>query len=145
MNDEKEISKFISKTTASSTKKIILKTKKDLKNQYKEMKFPMGVFQIRNKKDGKILIDSSLNMPAKWNRHHVQLKFGSHRNKRLQEEWNQFGTDNFVYEIISEIEYKNEQVDYSKEIEVLLELYLEELQPYGEKGYNKIRKLNIHS
>ena len=118
-----------------------MKTKKELKEQYKDMQFPMGVFQIKNTSNGKILIDSSLNMPAKWNRHHVQLKFGSHRNKLLQKEWNHFGAEAFNYEVLSEIEHKGEAMDYGKEVEVLEGLYLEELQPYGERGYNKKAKL----
>lgn len=114
-----------------------MKSKKELKAAYKEMKFPMGVFQIKNKTNGKLFVDSSLNMPAKWNRHHVQLKFGSHRNKILQQEWNQFGAAAFEYKILSEIPFKDATVDYGKEVEILEELYLEELQPFGEKGYNK--------
>lgn len=117
-----------------------MKTKKELKSEYKEMKFQMGVFQIKNTANGKILIDSSTNIPAKWNRHHAQLKFGSHRNKVLQQEWNKFGTMAFEYTVLSEIEYKDADVDYNKEVEILEELYLEELQPFGEKGYNKPSK-----
>lgn len=115
-------------------------TKKELKNQYKETKFPMGVFQIKNQVNGKILIDSGLNMPAKWKRHLTELKFGSHRNKGLQEEWNQFGETAFVYEVVAELAYKSATEDYGKEVAVLAELYLEELMPFGEKGYNKQAK-----
>lgn len=112
-------------------------TKKELKNQYKELKLPMGVFQIKNQVNGKILLDSSTNMPAKWRRHLMELKFGSHRNKILQQEWKQYGKSAFTYEVIAEIDYKNSAVDYSQEVTALAELYLEELMPFGEKGYNK--------
>ena len=117
-----------------------MKSKKALKASYKEMKFPMGVFQIINKTNGKVLVDSSLNMPAKWNRHLTTLKFGSHRNKALQQDWNQLGAESFEYGILSEIAYEDATVDYGKEVEILEELFLEELQPFGEKGYNKIKK-----
>ncbi len=115
-------------------------TKKELKNQYKETKFPMGVFQIKNQVNGKILLDSGLNMPAKWKRHLMELKFGSHRNKVLQQEWKQFGATVFVYEVVAALEYKSATEDYGKEVATLAELYLEELMPYGEKGYNKPSK-----
>ena len=115
-------------------------TKKELKNQYKETKFPMGVFQIKNEANGKIFIDSGLNMPAKWKRHLTELKFGSHRNKVLQQEWKEFGETAFVYEVVAELEYKNASEDYGKEVAILAELYLEELMPFGEKGYNKVPK-----
>lgn len=117
-----------------------MKTKKELKAAYKELKFPMGVFQIKNKTNGKIFIDSSLNIPAKWNRHQAQLKFGSHRNKVLQQEWNHFGADTFEYVVLEEIPFEDANVDYGKEVEILEGLFLEQLQPYGEKGYNKIIK-----
>ena len=112
-------------------------TKKELKNQYKELKFPMGVFQIKNQVNGKILLDSGLNMPAKWKRHVTELKFGNHRNKVLQQEWKQYGATAFAYEVVAELEYESATVDYGKEVATLTELYLEELMPYGEKGYNK--------
>lgn len=115
-------------------------TKKELKNQYKELKFPMGVFQIKNQANGKILLDSGLNMPAKWKRHLMELKFGSHRNKVLQQEWTQYGETAFTYEVVSELEYKNPSEDYGKEVAVLEDLYLEELMPFGDKGYNKQAK-----
>jgi len=114
-----------------------MKSKKELKAAYKELKFPMGVFQIKNTVNGKIFVDRSLNMPAKWNRHHVQLKFGSHRNKILQQEWNQFGAEAFEYAILEEIAFKDATVDYGKEIEILEEILLEELKPFGDKGYNQ--------
>lgn len=112
-------------------------TKKELKNQYKETRFPMGVFQIKNQINGKVLIDSSLNMPAKWKRHLTELKFGSHRNKTLQQEWKEFGETAFVYEVVAELAYKNATENYGKEVTILAELYVEELMPFGEKGYNK--------
>ncbi|GEM_PF-4555932 len=68
------------------------------------------------------------------------MKFGSHRNKGLQEEWNQFGETAFVYEVVAELAYKSATEDYGKEVAVLAELYLEELMPFGEKGYNKQAK-----
>mgnify|MGYP002383887052 CR=1 FL=1 len=50
-------------------------TQKELKEKYKQMKFPMGVFQIRNTVNGKIFVDSSTNLPAIWNRHKTQRDF----------------------------------------------------------------------
>ena len=43
--------------------------KKDLKQDYKQMKFRMGVFQIRNTLNNKIFVDSSMDLVAIWNRH----------------------------------------------------------------------------
>jgi len=115
-----------------------MKTNKELKEEYKQMKFKIGVFQIRNKVNGKIYIDSSVNLDAYWNRNRAQLNFGNHQNTVLQNEWNTFGEENFVYEILSEINHKDdEQIDYAKEAGQLAALYIEELKPFDEKGYNK--------
>ena len=67
-----------------------------------------------------------------------QLNFGNHPNKELQNEWNEYGEESFEYEILSEIREKDaEERDYKKEIKDLEELYIEEMQSFGEKGYNK--------
>ena len=44
-----------------------MKTKKELKDEYKQMKFPMGVFQVKNICTNKVLVDNSLDMESKWN------------------------------------------------------------------------------
>ena len=71
---------------------MITKTKKELINEYKQQKQPMGVFRIRNTINAKVFIGSSLNLGAMWNRLRLQLDTGSHPNADLQKEcmpeWN---------------------------------------------------------
>lgn len=118
-----------------------MKTRKELKDDYKTRKTKKGVYQIKNKNNGKVFLGSSVDLVAIWNRNKAQLKFGSHPNKELQDDWKKFGEDSFEYEIVSEIKEKeNDDKDYSDEIRELEELFLEELQPYDEKGYNKRKK-----
>lgn len=114
-----------------------MKTKKELREAYKLIKFKIGVFQIRNMVNNKIFIDSSVNLDKIWNRHRVELNFGNHRNAVLQKEWKAFGEDNFQFEILSEIEQRDDPtIDYAKEAKLLAQLFIEELKPFGEKGYN---------
>ncbi len=114
-----------------------MKTKKELKNDYKELKPEMGVFQIKNLSNGKILIEGATNMEARWNRHRSELRFNSHRNTALQKDWNTFGESQFTFEVLSPLKYDEEkQLDYQREVKLLEEMYLEELAPYGEKGYH---------
>lgn len=118
-----------------------MKTNRELKAEYKQMKFPMGVFQIRNILNGKIFIDSSTNMNSKWNRHQVQLKIGNNWNSELQNDWNRFGEENFVFEVLSEIEEKDGSDDnFKKELQLLEAMLVEELKPFGENGYNVEKK-----
>lgn len=120
-----------------------MKSRKELASAYKQMKFPMGVYQIRNTANGKIYVGSSVNLTAIWNRERIQLEMGSHPNTELQRDWKALGRTNFIYEILSEIDQKEgETLDYAKELKTLEALYLDELQPYGEKGYNKKSGIN---
>lgn len=115
-----------------------MKSKKELKEEYQQMKFRMGVFQIRNLVSGKIFIGSSTNLDAIWNRHRFQLNYGNHPNPPLQNDWKELGEENFRFEILSEIEPKEgEQVDYQREVKLLEELYLDELTPFDERGYHR--------
>ena len=117
-------------------------TRKELINEYKNTKFRMGVFQIRNTVNHKIYIESSPNLDKIWNRHRLELEFGNHRNTGLQKDWKEYGEQNFVYEILAEIEQpEDSHLDVNKELKLLEQMYLEELQPYDDKGYhNRPRK-----
>jgi group I intron endonuclease len=114
-----------------------MKSKKELKDSYKEMKFKVGVFQIRNTINNKVYIESSTDLVAIWNKHKFQLNSGLHPNKNLQNEWTVFGQENFVYEILSEIKQdETETIDYRKEVKRLENMFIDELNPYDDKGYN---------
>lgn len=116
-----------------------MKTRKELKMEYKNMKFRMGVFRIKNEVNGKIYIGSSTDLIAVWNSQRFQLEAGLHSCDSLQADWKTFGPDNFTYEIVEEIKQDDDDIqkDYSKDIKALEELIVDELQPCGEKGYNR--------
>ena len=99
----------------------------------------MGVFQIRNLQSEKIFVGSSLNLDGIFNRHEFALKMDAHANKSLQKDWNALGAANFAFEILEELELR-ENLDSKKELAVLEDLWLEKLEPFGDKGYNE-RKL----
>jgi len=113
--------------------------KRELKREYKLNHRPMGVYQIRNIVNDKVLIGASLNLPGIFNRHKIQLKMGNHPSVRLQAEWNEFGADSFAFEILDEITPK-EGRDHREELAFLEELWLEKSQPYGDRGYNERKK-----
>ena len=105
-----------------------MKTKKELKEEYKQLKIPMGVFQIKNIKNNKVLIDYSIDMESKWNRHKMELKFGNHRNRNFQKDWNEYGEENFVFDVLSElIKSGEENINYNKELKTLQDMVIEEL------------------
>ncbi|WP_018126903.1 GIY-YIG nuclease family protein [Balneola vulgaris] len=105
-----------------------MRTRKELKEAYKQVKFPMGVFQIRNIKNNKVLIDHSIDMDSKWNRHKMELKFGNHRNRSFQKDWNEYGEESFVFNVLSELKSRDEEnINYNKELETLQDIVIEEL------------------
>jgi hypothetical protein len=115
-----------------------MKTRKELKEEYKLIKYKMGVFQIKNNSNGKIFIGSSLDLKAIWHSQRLQLETGTHINSELQKDWKEFGPENFSYEIIEEItENEDKPLDYKKEIKALEVMVIEELQPFADKGYNR--------
>ncbi len=113
--------------------------KKELKEEYKSIKPRIGVFQIRNTANGKIYIEGSTNLDKIWNRHRAQLNFGGHPNTTLQQEWKTFGENSFVFEVLDELNLPDEATDDDarKELKLLESMFIEELQPFGDKGYNR--------
>ncbi|HXU37285.1 MAG TPA: GIY-YIG nuclease family protein [Blastocatellia bacterium] len=117
------------------------KTRKELKKEYQQNHPPMGVYQIRNIADDKVLIGSALNLTGAINSNRFQLNAGSHPNKTLQAEWREFGGDSFAFEIVDELAAtEGPGHDYRADLEFLEEFWLEKSQPYGERGYNQKKK-----
>ena len=114
-----------------------MKTRKGIKREYKERQKPTGVFQVKNTVNGKLLLGSSLNLEGSLNKHKFMLSIGMHQNKAIQEDWNEYGSDKFVFEILELVKIKDDpSFNLSDELTLLEQIWLEELQPFGERGYN---------
>lgn len=116
-----------------------MKTHKELKEEYKQMKFQMGVFLIKNRVNGKVFIGNSTDLKAVWFAQKLKLNVGMHPNNDLQKDWNEFGEENFEYKILEILEDKNELTDYRKELKTLEELIIGQVQPFGDKGYHIVK------
>ena len=114
-----------------------LKSKKDIIREYKERKKPSGIFQIKNIANGKLLLGSSQNLEGILNSQKFKLSIGQHRNKELQKDWNTYGPDKFVFEILEVVQDKGDpNFNLNDELTLLEQIWLEKLQPFGEQGYN---------
>lgn len=114
--------------------------RKELKQQYKEMKTEGGVYQIRNTKNQKVFVAATPNFKT-INGRKTMLRAGGHKNRALQDEWNQFGADAFVFEVLEVLEEKEEgYFDKADELKKLEKKWLDQLQPFGERGYNQPKK-----
>jgi group I intron endonuclease len=115
----------------------MMKSRKELNREYKERAKPAGVFQVKNTANGKVLLGSSLNLEGPLNGHEFMLKIGSHTNKALQKDWDEFGSDKFVFEVLEVVKVKDDpNFNLNDELTLLEQIWLEKLQPFGERGYN---------
>ncbi|MBP1989097.1 GIY-YIG nuclease family protein [Paenibacillus eucommiae] len=114
--------------------------RKELTLAYQQSTRPMGVFRLTNTINSKILIGGTPNLDAAKNRYEFVLKMGSCDIKELQQDWNEYGEEAFIFETLEQIKPVDDlKHDYKKEIEALEQKWLDELEPYGDKGYNKLR------
>jgi len=114
-----------------------MKSRKDAIREYKERKKPAGIFQIRNIANGKIYLGSSLNLEGPLNSHKFMLTIGRHRNAALQEDWNSYGADKFVFEVLEVVKVKDDpNFNLEDELTLLEQIWIEKLKPVGEGGYN---------
>ncbi len=133
---------FPTATEAKSQKEHTMDRRKTLIREYKENPPPPGIFQITNTANGKIFIGKGLNVQGKLNSNQAQLEFQGHRNKELQADWNEYGPEKFVFEVLDHLdEDAARDGRQAEELAALEELWLDKLQPYGDKGYNRKPKV----
>lgn len=115
--------------------------KSDIKKNYKQSLQPMGIYQIKNLVNNKILIGRSENLPGRINRFKFSLKYGAESNKELMTDYLKYGENNFSFEILDLLKPKEDPAyDYREDLKILEEMWIEKLQPFGERGYNKVEK-----
>lgn len=112
-------------------------SRKELIKEYKQTARAAGVYQIRNTVNGKVFIGSAMDLRGIINSQKFQLSAGNHVNKSLQRDWNEYGADKFAFEISDELEQTAGQTSSRDELRSLEDLWLEKVQPYGDRGYNE--------
>ena len=114
-----------------------VKSRRELNREYTERVKPAGVYQVKNLANGKVLLGSSLNLEGPLNRHKFMLKIGSHLNKDLQKDWDELGAEKFAFEILEQVQVKDDpNFNLKDELTLLEMIWLEKLQQFGERGYN---------
>lgn len=101
--------------------------RRDLITAYKRAARAMGVYRITNRITGRSLLASSRDLHARLNRHRMNLRTGSEPNAELQREWNAYGADAFEFEIVDELEPRDDDRDPTEELDLLEALWLERL------------------
>jgi hypothetical protein len=118
--------------------------KKALTTTYRQSMRPMGIYQIRNLVNGKIFVDRSIDLEAARNRHLFVTAMARPPIPELLNDWQIYGGERFVFEVLDQVALEGESIAddatrqrHKGELDELLALWLEKLQPYGNKGYNK--------
>lgn len=111
--------------------------KKELLSQFKELKREGGAYCIRNRENGKVLVQATSNFRT-MNGRRFDLNNGTHPVPELQADWNAFGADAFDFEILERLEENEESPTARKwALEELERKWIEQLQPFDDKGYNR--------
>lgn len=113
--------------------------RKELKEQYKQMKPQMGIFIIRSKINNKCYIQTTQDLRGVLNSTKIRLETGMHPNRELQKEWNDFGFENFTIEILENLEYDKDEckTDYREDLAILQMIWEEKLNIEKIKFYKK--------
>ncbi len=119
--------------------------KKKLKDDFKNYIPDKGIFMIKNIKSGKVFLGSSLNMHDILKKHKFVLDIGSHREPKLQEDYTEFGADNFSFEILEILKLKDEpNYNYEEDLQILEMLWIDKFRPIETNLYNKNEKIRTH-
>ena len=64
-----------------------------------------GIYKITNKQNDKFYIGSSTNIEMRWYAHKSYLRRNVHANQHLQNAWNKYGEDNFIFSILPKVNH----------------------------------------
>lgn len=90
-----------------------------------------GIYKITNSINGKFYIGSAKDIDDRWETHRQHLRGNYHINPKLQNAWNKYGEDKFMFELFEET-CADQQILFARE-----QHYLNTLKPYERDiGYN---------
>lgn len=112
----------------------------ELKRRYKETRPQLGIYQIRNKQNGRIYLGSSGNLEGARNSRMFQLRMGKVVFCReLEKDLIAFGAGSFEFSVVAVLDQPEPGEDVERSLAALYLHWLEKLQPFGERGYNSTK------
>lgn len=92
-----------------------------------------GIYKITNLHNGKIYIGSAYNLSNRISVHKMRLKDRTHKNPHLQNAWNKYGEDKFIFDVVEIVENKDLILEREQ-------FYLDSFKAYNRDiGYNIAR------
>ena len=112
--------------------------KKQIKEDYKSKRQPVGIFAVHNIHDNKMFIGTSKDLPSVLKRFEFTLNMGSFPFQNLIDDYKKLGKENFAIKVLDELEIKDEpDREIDKELEALEEMWIDKLKKEGVSFYNK--------
>jgi hypothetical protein len=112
----------------------------EIKRTCKQNSPDMGVYQIKNKANGKIYIESCKNLAGTRNSRLFQLRMGKVAfSRELQKDLNEFGADSFEFSVLGVLPKSGPGDNIERQLVALKLQWQEKLQPFAERGYNSLK------
>lgn len=100
-----------------------------------------GIYTITNKVTGKLYIGESLDIYRRWYKEHIpELRKNQHYNKGLQKDFNEYGEENFIFEILERYSEDNPIITKAR-ILILESYYITQFEKSGIALYNSENSL----
>lgn len=120
-----------------------LRRRKEWIELYKLARKAAGVYGVRNRETGRLLLGSSVNLHGPLNRHRSELRHGSHRCAKLQADWNRLGEDAFSFEILDRVPDALTGLERDGALAQLEQKWLAACPPGSEACYNSSPKIRV--
>jgi len=106
-------------------------SKKDMTAAYKEKKKTGGIYAVRNRVTGRVLLGAAPDIEGFRNRFAFSQATDSCVQPKLCDDWNTYGASSFVLEVLETLDKKIDQTDreFTDDMAVLKELWLEKTDP----------------
>ena len=103
--------------------------KKILKDEYKKREITGGVYRLINTRNGSYLLGYAIDLQARENRFNFQVASNSCPNPKLKSDWQMFGGQAYIFEVLETIAKKEAQTDneFVDDLMMLEELWSEKL------------------
>lgn len=87
---------------------------------------PMGIYAVRARESGYLVLGASRNVHASLNRARFELRMGNYIDRVLQAEWKRCGADGLSFEILELVKEREvADFDYAAELKGLEQIHRE--------------------
>ncbi len=105
--------------------------RKELREAYQNRRVVGGVYAVRNTENGKTLVMSAADLKGAANRYAFAKQTGGCFHPKLQKDLARYGKEAFAFEVLEEIEKREDEPDgdFAGEVKILEELWLSKFDP----------------